>query len=156
MEKTSVAKQFSVRLREAMIAAGFDSSRSISGVSVHDLATMTGYSVQICRRYLRGEAIPEPGKLIEIAEKLAVTPGWLLFGDSNLDINKAHSLTINKPMLHYFLTKIAFLYTNKNSIDDIADFLVALLASISQIHANDAQLKKIIDLALSSAKHFNY
>src|SRR5580692_1281071 len=82
MEKVDLTKQFSYRLRDAMIAAGFNSQRSTSGVCIHKLAEITGYSVQICRKYLRGEAIPEPLKLAEIAAKLHVSPGWLLFGDA--------------------------------------------------------------------------
>ena len=60
MEKVNLTKQFAYRLRDAMIAAGFNSQRSTSGVCIHKLAEITGYSVQICRKYLRGEAIPEP------------------------------------------------------------------------------------------------
>ncbi len=88
MEKVDLTQQFAYRLRDAMIAAGFNSQRSTSGVSIHKLAEITGYSVQICRKYLRGEAIPEPLKLVEIAERLNVSAGWLLFGD-------AHSAHIN-------------------------------------------------------------
>lgn len=82
MEKVNLAKQFANRLRDAMIAAGFNSQRSTSGVCIHTLSEITGYSVQICRKYLRGEAIPDPVKLREIAVKIHVSPGWLLFGDS--------------------------------------------------------------------------
>src|SRR3546814_19330151 len=85
MKKVDLTKQFAYRLRDAMIAAGFNSQRSTSGVCIHKLAEITGYSVQICRKYLRGEAIPEPVKLVEIAAKLQVSAGWLLFGDSHND-----------------------------------------------------------------------
>ena len=37
MEKVNLAKQFAYRLRDAMIAAGFNSQRSTSGVCIHKL-----------------------------------------------------------------------------------------------------------------------
>ena len=88
MEKVNLTKQFAYRLnRDAMINAGFNSQRSTSGVCIHKLAEITGYSLQICRKYLRGEAIPEPIKLVEIAAKTDVSPGSLLFGDAHDDSN---------------------------------------------------------------------
>lgn len=112
MEKVNLAKQFADRLRDAMIAAGFNSQRSTSGVCIHKLAEITGYSVQICRKYLRGEAIPDPVKLREIAVKIHVSPGWLLFGDSHNDQGitpKKYQLiktcfTIFSPEHHVFIT----------------------------------------------------
>src|SRR5215207_3682155 len=102
MEKVNLTKQFAYRLRDAMLAAGFNSQRSTSGVCIHKLAEITGYSVQICRKYLRGEAIPEPVKLIEIAKKLQVSPGWLLFGDAyNDSCISQEMLTIRRNLLHY-------------------------------------------------------
>lgn len=155
MEKVNLTKQFAYRLRDAMIAAGFHSQRSISGVNIHQLAEITGHSVQICRKYLRGEAIPEPIKLIEIAEHLKVSPGWLLFGDaytvSNIERNK---VTISKNLLHYMFTKAAYLYKGALKENEVPEFLVELINDISQLNVNEEQSKKIIDLALSSLKHF--
>lgn len=157
MEKIDFSKQFSYRLREAMLAANFNSSRSTSGVSIHKLAEITGYSVQICRRYLRGEAIPEPVKLMEIAEELKVSPGWLLFGDSHSHYpDNSQKITINKNLLRYIVTHTAQLYNDGRQDDDVSDFLLELIQDVSQINASEDQSKKIIDLALSSIKHFNY
>lgn len=156
IEKIDLTKQFAYRLRDAMIAAGLNSQRSASGVSMHKLAEITGYSLQICRRYLRGEAIPEPLKLMEIAEKLNVSPGWLLFGDSHNDVPvDENHLLVNKRLLHYVFTQARDLYNVSRDKNEVPDFLLDLLNDISQINASEEQSRKIIDLALASIKHFN-
>jgi hypothetical protein len=157
MEKVNLAKQFAHRLRDAMIAAGFNSQRSTSGVCVHKLSEITSYSVQICRKYLRGEAIPEPAKLAEIAVKLHVSPGWLLFGDSHQDqgINQ-DKVIISKNLLHYIFTKASYLYNGKLMEQEIPNFLMELINDVALINANEEQSKKIIDLALVSVKHFSH
>ena len=155
MEKNDFTKQFAIRLRNTLIEAGFNSPRSVSGVDIDKLAEITCYSPQICRKYLRGEAIPEPVKLIELATKLHVSPGWLLFGDgqSTIHLSNQH-LTISKNLLHYIFTEARELYSAIGSGDEVADFLQELASDVSQINATEAQSKKIIDLALSSARHF--
>jgi transcriptional regulator with XRE-family HTH domain len=157
MEKVNLTKQFSYRLRDAMITAGFNSQRSTSGVSIHKLAEITGYSVQICRKYLRGEAIPEATKLIDIAAKLNVSPGWLLFGDAHNELNVSQDqLIISKKLLHYMFTRAACLYNGDLMEKEVPDFLMELIKDISLINANEEQSKKIIDLAISSVKHFSH
>ncbi|WBV70250.1 helix-turn-helix transcriptional regulator [Legionella pneumophila] len=155
MEKVNLTKQFAYRLRDAMIAAGHNSQRSPSGVCIHKLAEMTGYSLQICRKYLRGEVIPNPVKLIEIASKLNVSPGWLLFGETHNDpgTSKEH-ITISKSLLHHIFTKAACLYNRELVENDVSDFLMDLINDISLINATEEQSKKIIDLAISSVSHF--
>ena len=155
MNKLDLAKQFAARLRDAMIATGFNSNRSTSGVDIHKLAEITGYSPQICRKYLRGQAIPEPIKLAEIATKLSVSPGWLLFGDCvDDDGHIKKNITMSKNLLQYMFTHAGDLYNAERSNEDIADFLLDLARDISQINATEEQSKKIIDLALFSAQHF--
>ncbi|KTD19694.1 helix-turn-helix domain-containing protein [Legionella londiniensis] len=157
MEKVDLTKQFAYRLRDTLIAAGYNSQRSTSGVNIHKLAEITGYSPQICRKYLRGQAIPEPGKLVEIAEKLHVSPGWLLFGDSHSDrFGSEDEITIKKSLLHYIFTQAKTLYNAAASDSDVSDFLLDLANDVSQINANEEQSKKIIDLALSSIRHFGH
>lgn len=157
MEKVDLTKQFAYRLRDAMIAAGFNSQRSTSGVSIHKLADITGYSVQICRKYLRGEAIPEPLKLMEIAAKLQVAPGWLLFGDAHNDASVSqNNLSISRNLLHYIFTRAACLYNGNLLGLEVPDFLMELIHDVSLINASEEQSKKIIDLALSSVKHFSH
>ena len=158
MEKANLAKQFSGRLRDAMLAARLSSTRSTSGVCIHKLAEITGYSMQICRRYLSGNAIPEPGKLMEIAEKLEVSPGWLLFGDNYCNSSVlADNVIISKNLLEYIFTYAAGLYDDSPNGDDVSEFLLELIKDISQINTgSEEQSKKIIDLALSSIRHFNH
>jgi len=157
MEKVDLTKQFAYRLHDAMIAAGFNSKRSTSGVCIHKLAEITGYSVQICRKYLRGEAIPEPTKLVDIAASLHVAPGWLLFGDAHDDANTTkNKITLSKNLLHYIFSKAACLYNGSINKLEVPDFLMELINDISLINASEEQSKKIIDLALSSVNHFNH
>lgn len=156
MEKVDLTKQFSHRLRDAMLAAGLNSQRSTSGVSIHALAEITGYSVQICRKYLRGEAIPEPIKLVEIANKLKVSPGWLLFGDAHDDQGQSKDkITISKNLLHYIFNRARCVYNSNLMEHEVPDFLLDLINDVSLINATEEQSKKIIDLALSSVKHFS-
>lgn len=156
MEKVDLTKQFACRLHDAMIAAGFNSQRSTSGVSIHKLVEMTGYSAQICRKYLRGEAIPEPYKLMEIAQKLNVAPGWLLFGDAHSDPNNpSDRLTLRRSVLSYLFTRAAHLYNSGLKEDEIANFLMDVVDDVSQINTNEKHSQRIIDLAMSSARHFS-
>jgi len=157
MEKVNLTNQFAYRLRDAMIAAGFNSPRSSSGVSMNKLAEITGYSLQICRKYLRGAALPEPAKLMEIAQKLNVSAGWLLFGEAhNLPNESSGKITLSKNLLRYILSKAACLYNDKSKVAEVSDFLVELFNDLSQINADEEQSKKIVDLALSSIRHFSY
>lgn len=156
MEKIDLTKQFAYRLHDSLIAAGFNSERSTSGVDIHKLAEITGYSPQICRKYLRGQALPEPAKLVEIAAQLRVSPGWLLFGDASNDSNlSADNLTMSKTLIHSIFEQAHTLYNSGRSKKEIANFLLELAVDVSQIKATEEQSKKIIDLALSSASHFD-
>ena len=155
MEKSSLNLQFAKRLRTAMINAGFGSTRSASGVQINKLAEMTGCSVQICRKYLQGLVIPELSKLSALAEKLHVSPGWLLFGESHSTPQQyENKITISKNLLHYIFTYANQLYNINNSTDTISNFLLDLTHNVSQLNANDEQSKKIVDLAMRSVNHF--
>lgn len=157
LEKIDLTKQFANRLRDAMIAAGFNSQRSTSGVCIHKLSEITGYSLQICRKYLRAEAIPEPLKLAEIAAKLNVSAGWLLFGDTdNAPGMSQNKILISKNLLHYIFTQTASLYNGSLMEQGVPDFLMELVNDVSLINTNEEQSKKIIDLALASVKYFNH
>lgn len=156
MLKSDLATQFAKRLRDALLSAGFNSPRSTSGVSIHKLAEITGYSVQICRKYLRGEAIPEANKLAEIAEKLKVSPGWLLFGCTGEEKNPENEeIKINKNVLHYIFIKASHLYNMEDLQHEVPNFLLELIKDLTLINANEEQSKKIIDLAIASVRHFS-
>lgn len=156
MDKNILTGEFSHRLREAMMASGFHSQRSTSGVCIHKLAELTGYSLQICRKYLRGDALPEPVKMMELAAKLNVSPGWLLFGDMNYHPNHfQQSVVINQKVLHLLFTKASCLYQANLGENEVANFLMDLVKDINFINAGEEQSRRIIDLAFASAKHFS-
>ncbi len=155
MERADLVEQFAARLRQTLIQSGYGSTRSASGVNLQRLAELTGHSVQICRKYLLGQVIPDPAKLSVLAAKLNVSPGWLLFGDCHgMEHMEEHKVTISEPLLHYIFTHANELYQSKNSGEDLPGFLVELTKDVSSINASEVKSKKIIDLALLSAKHF--
>lgn len=155
MDKLSLNQQFASRLKDAMISAGHYSSRSNSGVCINKLSEITEYSSQICRKYLRGEVIPEPTKLIEISQKLNVSPGWLLFGEYNEQNNfsSEKKITISKNLLAHIFKSIKTLYEDHLG-HEVSNFVLDLINDVSQIEADEPQLEKIVDLTLSSIKHF--
>lgn len=155
MERIDLTKQFSHRLRTALINAGYGSTRSTTGVHLQKFSTLIGYSIQICRKYLHGQAIPDLTKLTDIADRLNVSPGWLLFGDCHAQHPlEAQKVTISKPLLHYIFSHANQLYHATEMHPTLPDFLLELTHDVSQINADDEQSKKIIDLALHSVKRF--
>lgn len=155
MDKREFSKQFAARLRESMLTAGFCSVRTPSGVNLQKLAELTNHSLQICRKYIRGEAIPDPIKLVEIASKLSVSPGWLLFGDkTSTESQDSEYITINSNILHYVFSQAHELYHEHHPSEGIADFLLDLINDLSHMNASEEQSKRIIDLVLSSTRYF--
>lgn len=155
MDKSNFTAQFARRLRDAMLGEGYISFRSTSGVNIHKLVEMTGHSPQICRKYLSGQAIPEPLKLADLAHKLNVDPGWLLFGDKRLPSSEvAEQITLSQTLLHYLVTQGLLLYHAGFGEGEMADFLLELARDLTQIAGTEAQSKQIIDLAISSVRQF--
>lgn len=149
-------KIFSHQLIVAMHRAGFHSSRSPSGICIKKLAEITNTSPQICRRYIRGETLPDYDKILKIAETLNVSPGELLFGELNNRCFRRHDyITIHKEIMMYFFLKMGEYvpYLFKES-DSTPDFLMSLLTEIAAIETNEAGLKRILDLAFSSLETF--
>lgn len=153
MLKQGIAAGFALRLHQAMLRAGLSSSRSKSGVCIQSLTTLTHHSRQMCRKYLSGEALPEPQLLIKLAEALDVSAGWLLFGETASALPHKDHIQISKPILHYILT-----HQENPSLFKLdhaqQHFLIQLIQEISKLDGDEAQLKKIIDLAFSSANQF--
>lgn len=150
-------QSFAHRLISAMKRAGYTKPRAAHGISIQVLANLMTVSEQICRRYLRGDALPDYEKVINIAAILNVSPGWLLFGDQpNMPTTENNTLHINEELLHYILEKSFALYllAGDNS-NDFSNFVLALLKDVSAIDANHDTLKKIIDLAVSSIYSFD-
>lgn len=153
MDKENFALQFAQRLKEALIQAGFSSARSTSGVDIHQLTRITGHSPQICRKYLSGQALPEPAKLVDIAVALNVAPGWLLFGDEG-PREITPPFTIKKTLIHYVFEKAHALFNGQRTKQDVSSFLIGLAEEVSLMQATDEQSKQIIDLTLESVTHF--
>lgn len=150
-------KAFANRLISAMKRAGFAENRSAKGISVRVLAKLMNVSEQICRRYLRGDALPDYEKIQNIAKCFNVSPGWLLFGEEQSVVTaENNTLHINEALLHYVLEKSFSLYLlAADNSSDFPNFVLALLKDISAIDANHDTLKKIIDLAVSSIHSFD-
>ena len=151
IEKSTFNQLFAERLRISLLEAGYHSQRSTSGVDIHKLAQITEYSPQICRKYLRGQAIPEPAKLIQIAAKLNVSPGWLLFGDTDREnCTATDTIIINGKLLYYIFAKSLSLYDPQNTPAGFADLLLKISKEVGQLGVSLEQAKMVIDLALST------
>lgn len=138
--KSAVLTGFAQRLKEAMLSLGHRSTHSKSGVCVQALAVLTGHSRQICRRYLAGEVIPEPQVLVQLASDLNVSAGWLLFGElPKKTFSPTEAILIRRSLLQDILSQ------------QVAQpaFLVRVIDEVSQMSGDEAQLKKVIDLALA-------
>ena len=128
---------------------GFSATRSPHGICMKSLATFTQASEQICRRYIRGEALPNYEKIINIAKELNVSPGWLLFGDEK---EKPKNRIIEEQLLDYILKSTHPLFPNNS--EDFAEFVIGLLKDIKDIHTSDENIYKLIDLAVGSIASF--
>ena len=142
-----VYKDFSERLVSTMKLRGFTASRSPNGICMKSLAEFADASEQICRRYIRGEALPSYEKVISIASHLKVAPGWLLFGEQ-----QGPSKMIDESLLDYILKATHPLFVGNS--EDFSDFVLGLLKDIRDIDTSDENIFKLIDLAVSSIASF--
>ncbi len=148
---------FSHRLVASMKRAGHTDTRSPSGISVKTMAETMGVSEQICRRYLRGDALPDYDKVTTIARFLSISPGWLLFGNEPEGFStNDQTISMNAALLHYLLERSHAFYIMQTpeQTHDFPDFVLALINDISAIDAHPDTLKKIVDLAVSSISSF--
>ena len=154
MIKNAITLSFAERLRRSLIDAGYQSNRSTTGVDIQKFAKKIHHSPQICRKYLRGEGIPEPQKFLEIADLLNVSPGWLMFGDCHATSEQQDKkITINRNLLHHLFTHISQLCASTASTQYLPNFWLELTEDLQSIETSEEQSKKIIDFALSSFKH---
>lgn len=144
---------FAQRLIKALKEKGHIASRSPNGICIKTLAEFTGASEQICRRYVRGDALPDYEKVKQLAEHLQINPGWLLFGDEGYPAPSKHR--IDEHLLHYILKQSHHLYryTAENN-DDYADFVLGLIKEVRSIDTTKENLLKIIDLAIGSISSY--
>lgn len=146
-------KNFAKRLIDAMKSNGHSASRSPSGICMKTLSEITDASEQICRRYIRGDALPDYDKMISISSFLKVSPGWLVFGEGtqNQPLEAQQANPIDDGLLHYLLSKSLCLYQKeKESAEDYADFVIGLVQNLREIDASRADLEKIINLVMNS------
>jgi hypothetical protein len=144
-------ENFSNRLINAMKANGYITSRSPNGICIKTLSEFAGASEQICRRYIRGDALPDYDKVIKIARHLNTQPGWLLFGESK---EEPKPEPIDSDLLHYILIKSYPLYPDGvEYADNYANFVLKLISDVQEINASKEDLRKIIELAVGSISY---
>lgn len=143
-------KDFSNRLISSMKASGYIASRSPNGICMKKLSEFAGASEQICRRYIRGDALPDYKKIIKIAHHLNISPGWLLFGEEEICITERKT-DFEENILHYILKHSHRLYpVSQGGNSDYADFVLELFKEVLSIDTSENNLLKIIDLAIGS------
>ncbi|HAT6977359.1 TPA: transcriptional regulator [Legionella pneumophila] len=146
-------QSFANRLISILKDRGYTASRSPNGICIKTLAEFTGASEQICRRYIRGDALPDYEKVKQLAFHLRVNPGWLLFGDDENAASKKNE--IDETLLHYILRQSHHLYpVSHGGNDDYADFVLGLIKEVKAIDTSENNLLKIIDLAIGSISSY--
>ncbi|HAT1795155.1 helix-turn-helix transcriptional regulator [Legionella pneumophila subsp. fraseri] len=146
-------QSFANRLINTLKDKGHTASRSPNGICIKTLADFTGASEQICRRYIRGDALPDYEKVKQLAQHLQVNPGWLLFGDEG--DNSSNKNEVDEKLLHYILKQSHHLYpVSHGSNDDYADFVLGLIKEVKAIDTSNNNLLKIIDLAIGSISSY--
>lgn len=144
---------FSSRLIQTLKDKGHTASRSPNGICIKTLADFTGASEQICRRYIRGDALPDYEKVKQLALHLQVNPGWLLFGEEGHSAPQKN--VTDETLLHYILKQSHHLYpVSHGSNDDYADFVLGLIKEVRSIDTSKNNLLKIIDLAIGSISSY--
>ncbi|HAT8692463.1 TPA: helix-turn-helix transcriptional regulator [Legionella pneumophila] len=146
-------QSFANRLMQTLKEKGHTASRSPNGICTKTLAEFTDASEQICRRYIRGDALPDYEKIKKLSKHLDVNPGWLLFGDEGLVTPKRNEM--DETLLHYILKHSHHLYpVSHGNNDDYADFVLGLIKEVKAIDTSENNLLKIIDLAISSISSY--
>ncbi|EEZ95978.1 TPA: helix-turn-helix domain-containing protein [Legionella pneumophila] len=145
-------QSFAKRLIQTLKDKGHTASRSPNGICIRTLAEFADASEQICRRYVRGDALPDYEKIIKIANHLQVSPGWLLFGEETAPQKENE---MDERLLHYILKHTHHLYPTSHGMnDDYADFVIGLVKEIKAIDTTESNLLKIIDLAIGSISSY--
>ncbi|STX97364.1 transcription factor [Legionella pneumophila] len=77
-------QSFANRLISALKDRGYTASRSPNGICIKTLAEFTGASEQICRRYIRGDALPDYEKVKQLAFHLQVNQAGYYLGKTKM------------------------------------------------------------------------
>ena len=159
MEREEIKIKFANRLARELRNKGLISNTSSSGVQVTQMASAIDCSPQMVRKYVLGEAMPDYLAAIKMSNWLGVAPGWLIFGDEanvfNSDSNNQEQIKIEKDVLEYALENLIPLISSSKNQKEIISFIVSILFDASYISADTEKIKKIIDMAVNSAKHFS-
>ncbi|MFO1259436.1 MAG: hypothetical protein U1E78_13635 [Gammaproteobacteria bacterium] len=152
--KKDFKSEFSKRLKDAMLRAGYQSSRSVLGVSPKALCDAIDGHLEMALRYLDGRSVPDPETLLKISEWLQVDPGDLLFGqDTRIQsIERDGILKIHRGLLEHAIPKLLLSY-KKTSEDahEKASFFISILSDLALIKVDKDQLNQIFDLAFKSS-----
>lgn len=144
------------RLKEALMKRGLRSTVSIIGVQAAPLAKHLGVSVQTIRKYLTGEATPDLNKIINIAEFLKVSPGWLAFGlnevftDSSPKVFEIKKIFI-KEIFQCLLKNVLDIKLDEDLLGSIYDFLYGIINDIAQLESSDEMKLRLIKTSIASA-----
>jgi len=90
-----MTETFGERLTKTLVNIGYGSATSKIGVQATPLAKHLGMSVQMVRKYITGDSIPDPSIVMLIADFAKVSPCWLLFGD---DCDKSNYKVQHSPL----------------------------------------------------------
>jgi transcriptional regulator with XRE-family HTH domain len=137
---------------------GFESTRSKAGVKINKLAEISGCSLQMARRYVLGEALPDIDITFKIAKWLKVSPGWLLYGEEGdvpNNIDQANLIQIEPDLLEYILLKCAPIFLMTQDFNELISFIMDIINDATHIEADKKSILKVIDLSINSAIRFN-
>ena len=158
MERDHFVQGFARRITLLLQQANQVSSKSKTGVKVSKLAEIAGCSHQMARRYVLGEALPDIDITYKIAKWLKVSPGWLLFGEETEipnNLNQQNLIQIEPDLLHYILTKSAFLFSITHDVKELVHFIMDIVNDATHIEADKKEILKVVDISINSAARFN-
>jgi transcriptional regulator with XRE-family HTH domain len=156
-QRAHFLQSFSKRLCSVLKEKGFFSNTASSGVKVTELSKAAGCSNQMARRYSLGEAMPDYDTVLNIAHWLDTSPGWLLFGNDDLNIPKNSNVElvgIDYELLRYILIQASPLISTSADFDETVNFIIDVVYDSAHISTDDKTRKKIIDMTISSAGRF--
>lgn len=90
--------EFAERLRNAMVAAGYEARPSVLEKGFNSRYWGASVTFQAVSRWLRGEAIPSQEKLQVLAEWLKIEPHALRFGEQAAESIRAKRLQWDKAL----------------------------------------------------------
>lgn len=146
--RKKLTRDFSVRLVEALKKRGYASSVAASGVKTKEMAKRLGCSIQMARRYVMGEALPELAALLVLAKWLEMSPAYLLFGSEG---SATSSATLPASAIwRYVLRQLAPYWQQIDRHDEVIEFVIELVYDASHLVTEKTMLYKILDVALKA------